>query len=67
MRKQETVKNEKHNKSQHMLKILSQQQQQEETSRTKRTLDIKTNFGPLKQETEQVYNQNIYYFLFLQV
>lgn len=47
-----------------MLKILSQQQQEHHG---RRGHDIKTNFGPLKHETEQVYNQNIYYFLFLQV
>lgn len=47
-----------------MLKILSQQQQEHHG---RRGHDIKTNFGPLKHKTEQVYNQNIYYFLFLQV
>lgn len=34
------------------------------TSPTKRTLDRKNNFGPLKHQTERVYNQNIYYFRF---
>lgn len=46
-----------------MLKILSQQQEHHR----RRGHNIKTNFGPLKHETKQVYNQNIYYFLFLQV
>lgn len=42
-----------------MLKILSQQQQEHHRQIGH---DIKTNFGPIKHETEQVYNQNIYYF-----
>lgn len=47
----------KDNKSQHMLKIFWSQRQQEH--HRQRRHNIKTNFGPLKHETEQVLNQNI--------
>lgn len=45
-------KQKKDNKSQHMLKIFWSQRQQEH--HRQRGHNIKTNFGPLKHETEQV-------------
>lgn len=52
-------KENKHNQSKHMLKRLSNTN---ENVTHEEDTPYKNNFGPLKHETERVYNQNIYSF-----
>lgn len=50
-----------------MLKILSQRQHHKQRghsiSKKRGKKGGEKNFGPLKHQTEQVYNQNIYHFV----
>lgn len=46
-----------------MLKILSQRQHHKQRGHSISKKRGEKNFGPLKHQTEQVYNQNIYHFV----